>query len=54
MLTQNYEEASQAFGGGSGSQASSLLEFISDGRALYTKGSLFFPKYYSVAFTMLK
>eukprot|EP00602_Paraphysomonas_sp_CaronLab_P002363 CAMPEP_0185033494 /NCGR_PEP_ID=MMETSP1103-20130426/22481_1 /TAXON_ID=36769 /ORGANISM="Paraphysomonas bandaiensis, Strain Caron Lab Isolate" /LENGTH=656 /DNA_ID=CAMNT_0027569775 /DNA_START=21 /DNA_END=1988 /DNA_ORIENTATION=- len=55
---KNFEE--QSTGGGMGQSSTTggniipLLEFITDGSVLYTKGNFFFPKYYSVAFTMLR
>jgi hypothetical protein len=51
---QNYEESYWLAGAGGSSTVLPLGEYISDGSVLYTKGGLFFSRYYSVAFAMLR
>lgn len=31
-----------------------LIEYITDGNTIYSRGNLFFPTYYNIAYTMLR
>jgi hypothetical protein len=56
-LLQNFEEENRHPSARQQSASTTsvpLSEYITDGSAIYTRGNLFFPLYYQIAFTMLR